>query len=173
MVSDLKNIRVLILDVDGVLTEGQIIYNDSGEELKIFNVQDGLGIRMLMEAGIDVWIVTGRKSNALSCRCQNLGIENLLDGVKNKVNALTQIKEKTNIHPDQMAFIGDDLPDIPLMKRVGVPIAVSNACETVVDFAIFVTQNKGGKGAVREVCETILKEQGLWDEMLKKWIQES
>lgn len=165
----LKHIKVLLLDVDGVLTDGRIIYDDRGVEIKEFNVKDGLGIRMLMSAGIPVGIVTGRSCPALQHRCRNLGIDLVLDGVRNKAEVLEGILHSLSAVPDDIAFMGDDLPDLPLMRRVGLSIAVSDAHPLVAAQAHMVTAAEGGKGAVREVCETILKARGLWETALERF----
>jgi len=158
----------MLLDVDGVLTSGEIIYNDSGEQIKIFSVKDGLGIRLLKEAGIQVGIITGRKGKALQHRCNNLGIELIFDGIRDKSEALERISTQTGISLEAMAFVGDDLPDLPAMNRVGLSIAVGDAAEAVRKAAHITTKAPGGKGAVREVCETILKTQGRWDELIQR-----
>ena len=164
----LKQIDLILLDVDGVLTTGQVIYDDSGRETKVFNVRDGLGIRMLKEAGIQVGIVTGRRSMALVHRCRNLGIDLLKDGVRDKAAALAGILEETGIDATATAFVGDDLPDLPIMRRVGVPIAVGDAHEQVKKIAVWTTRAEGGCGAVREVSERILKERGVWKTLLDR-----
>lgn len=169
--SKLKAINLLLLDVDGVLTDGTIIYNDDGTETKVFSVKDGFGLRMLMDSGVITGIVTGRSSNALNHRCKNLGIHYLFDGVSDKKSILDDIIEKTGVTTDQMAFVGDDLPDIPLMKRVGFPIAVADAHELVRENAVMVTRNKGGQGAVRELCETILKAKNKWDNIANGFLK--
>jgi 3-deoxy-D-manno-octulosonate 8-phosphate phosphatase (KDO 8-P phosphatase) len=166
--AQLKQIRLLLLDVDGVMTAGEIIYSDSGEQFKIFNVKDGLGIRLLKEAGIDVGIVTGRTGKALHHRCHNLGIDLIFDGVRNKADALHAITERTGIAVEAMAFIGDDLPDLMIMKRVGLAVAVADAHETIRKTAHLTTHAPGGRGAVREVCEAVLKAQGIWEELTAK-----
>lgn len=170
MVSDpLGNIEVLLLDVDGVLTEGTVTYNDDGIEYKQFNVRDGLGIRMLMHFGIPVGIVTGRCSKALVHRCNNLGIELLFDGIQNKADVLEAIVSRTGSSPDTMAFMGDDLVDLPLMRKIGVPIAVSDAHPVVCAAATLITTARGGNGAVREICEAILKAKALWNQVLRSF----
>ncbi len=170
MDKSLKTTRLLLLDVDGVLTDGTITYTDSGEQIKSFSSKDGLGIRLLMEASIMVGIVTGRASNALLHRCQNLGIDLVFDGVKDKAKALDTIVLKTGIPPDHIAFMGDDLIDLPAMLKVGVAITVPNAPAEVRDRAHIITRSQGGKGAVREICETILKAQGLWEKALAPFL---
>ncbi|OEU63266.1 MAG: phenylphosphate carboxylase subunit delta [Desulfobacterales bacterium PC51MH44] len=168
-IKTLKGIKLLILDVDGVLTDGGIIYNDNGMETKVFNVKDGLGIRLLMEAGINLCIVTGRSSNALYNRCKNLGITHIFDGIRDKAAILDHILDQTGVSAAEVAFIGDDLPDLALMKMVGLSIAVADAHKTVLENADMVTSAKGGNGAVREACEAILKAQGLWENILERF----
>jgi 3-deoxy-D-manno-octulosonate 8-phosphate phosphatase (KDO 8-P phosphatase) len=166
----LKRIKLLLLDVDGVLTRGDIIYNHNGLETKFFNVKDGLGLRLVTDAGIKVGIVTGRSSKALKHRCNDLGIEYVFEGIKDKAALLTRISEKTGITVERTAYVGDDLPDLPIMNRVGISIAVADACDVVRKNAAMVTRAKGGQGAVREVCEAILKAQGLWEKTLNRFI---
>jgi 3-deoxy-D-manno-octulosonate 8-phosphate phosphatase (KDO 8-P phosphatase) len=170
LLNKLKNIKLVILDVDGVLTDGGIIYNDNGMETKIFNVKDGLGIRLLMKAGINLCIATGRRSNALYHRCKNLGIEHIFDGLADKAASLDLILDRTGVSAEQVAFMGDDLPDLALMKKVGLSIAVADAHKTVLKNADMVTLAKGGNGAVREACEAILKAQGLWENILERFL---
>lgn len=169
VLSKLKKIKLLLLDVDGVLTDGGIIYNDNGAETKVFNVKDGLGIRLLMKAGIHLGIVTGRRSNALYGRCQDLGISLIYDGVGNKIDVLDALLDQTGVSAEEVAFIGDDLPDLALMKMIGLSIAVGDAHKTILDNADMVTSSKGGHGAVREACEAILKAKGLWENILERF----
>lgn len=164
----LKQIEMVLLDVDGVLTAGEIIYADSGEQIKTFNVKDGIGIRLLKEAGIKVGIITGRKAEALRHRCRNLGIELLYEGIMDKAKALTEISQQTGVATDAMAYVGDDLPDLPVMKSVGLAVAVADAHDMVQACAHMVTQARGGKGAVREISEAILKAQNLWDNLIHR-----
>jgi len=163
----LKKIKLLLLDVDGVLTDGGIIYSDSGEQTKEFNSRDGLGIRLLMDNGIPVGIVTGRRSEALTHRCRNLGIDLLFDAVSDKAAVLKTISDRTGVDAAEMAFVGDDLVDLPLLKRVGVSIAVADAHESILGHVDVVTTACGGSGAVREICDAILKSQGLYDKAVK------
>jgi 3-deoxy-D-manno-octulosonate 8-phosphate phosphatase (KDO 8-P phosphatase) len=158
----LKQIKMVLLDVDGVLTTGDIIYSDSGEQIKIFNVKDGVGIRLLKEAGLKVGIITGRKGRALHHRCTNLGIDLIFDGVRHKDQVLDTVTDRTGISKEAMAYVGDDLPDLPIMKRVGLAVAVADAHEILRQQAHIITRAPGGKGAVREISEAILKAQGLW-----------
>ncbi len=165
----LEKIALLLTDVDGVLTRGEVVYTDAGAEIKRFNVKDGLGIRLLLENGIKTGVVTGRTSQALRHRCKDLGIALVFDGVKHKERVLDTIVSETEIPADRIAFVGDDLPDIPLMKRVGFAIAVADAHETVKAHADLVTTRNGGDGAVREVCEAILKAKGMWTKIIASW----
>ncbi|MFZ1986600.1 MAG: HAD-IIIA family hydrolase [Desulfatitalea sp.] len=164
----LKQVQMVLLDVDGVLTAGEIIYGDSGEQFKVFNVRDGLGIRMLKAADIQVGIVTGRGGSALRHRCTNLGLDLVFEGVRDKAQALAQANAATGIAAEATAFIGDDLLDLSIMKRVGLAVAVADAHAMVRAIAHLTTQAAGGRGAVREVCEAILNAQGRWDAILQK-----
>ena len=170
MKSKLANIELLLLDVDGVLTDGNITYSDSGEQIKSFNSKDGLGLRLLMDSGIGVGIITGRKSKALEYRCKNLGITLLFDGIKDKLKALDKITSQTGIAYKNIAFAGDDLIDLPVMQRVGVSFCVSDASLDVKNHSDIITNQKGGQAAVREICETILKAKGLWDNILNIYL---
>ena len=165
----LKHTQLLLLDVDGVLTDGSIIYNDEGSETKIFNARDGFGLKLVMSAGIEVGLVTGRSSKALRHRCDNLGIRYLFDGIADKAIILEKIAAQTGVGPDNAAFVGDDLPDLPIMKSAGLSIAVADAHEIVRQRADWTTQARGGHGAVREVCEALLKAQGLWDQIVTRY----
>lgn len=162
----LNNIQLLLLDVDGVLTDGRIIYDDAGSQIKEFNVRDGLGIRLVLAAGIKVGIVTGRQSNALHHRCRDLGIQHIYEDVSQKGRLLDRIIEQTAVGADRAAFVGDDIPDLGLMRRVGLSIAVADAHELVKKHADWITSAAGGRGAVREVCEALLKAKGLWEKMV-------
>ena len=165
----LKCIQLLLLDVDGVLTDGTIIYCHDGGETKIFNVKDGLGLKLAMEAGIKVGIVSGRKSPALDHRCRDLGIRYSFVGIRDKARILEKIAEQTGVAPDHTAYMGDDLPDLSLMRRVGLSIAVADAHKTVLEDANWTTSAAGGKGAVREVCEALLKAQGKWEKLIDQF----
>ena len=166
----LANIKLLLLDVDGVLTDGKITYTDNGEEIKSFNSKDGLGLRLLMDSGIKIGIITGRKSEALTHRCKNLGIDLLFDGITDKVKALNVILDKTKTNAKETAFAGDDLPDLPVMKLVGLSICPADAPPYIQEHADIVTRQKGGQGAIREVCDEILKAQNKWDTIIDKYL---
>lgn len=167
--SKLAHIKLLLLDVDGVLTDGSIYYDDKGEEIKAFNSKDGLGLRLLMKAGVQVGIVTGRKSKALQHRCENLGIDLLFENIQDKASVLNQITTRSGVGPQETAFVGDDLLDLSLFGKVCVAIAVADAHPCVLEKADMVTAAKGGAGAVREVCDAILREKGLWDEIVAQY----
>ena len=170
METKLARIKLLLLDVDGVLTNGQITYSDAGEQIKSFSVKDGLGLRLLMDAGIQVGIVTGRTSQALLHRCKNLGIDLIFDGIKDKAQAFKAIVDKTGILAEQIAFAGDDLIDLPAMTRCGVAFSVPGAPMEVKTRAHIVTKAQGGDGAVREICEAILKSRGDWEKILNGFL---
>ena len=166
----LAAIDLLIMDVDGVLTQGEVIYQDDRSQIKMFSVKDGLGLRLLMDAGIKTAIVTGRSAGALEARVANLGIPFLFHGVSDKAAALLEVVEQSGIPAERMAFIGDDLPDLPIMKRVGFSIAVADAAPEVKERVDMITHLPGGKGAVRETCEAILKAKGLWEIAIETYL---
>ena len=163
---NLKDINLLLLDVDGVLTTGNIVYNEGDGEIKIFNVKDGLGLKLIMKIGIKVGIVTGRTSKALDRRCRELGIRFLYDGVLQKARLLDRIVTETGVGAGETAFMGDDIPDLSLMRSVGLSIAVADAHEVVRQHSDWVTTAPGGRGAVREVCDAMLKVRGAWDQTI-------
>jgi len=166
----LKHIKLLLLDVDGVLTDGTIIYNDQKVETKSFNVKDGLGIKLLMNAGIQVCIVTGRGSEALRHRCRDMGVAHAFENVKDKAEIFSHIVKLTGVSRENTAFVGDDLPDLPLMKKVAISFTVADAHETLRERADVVTMAKGGRGAVREICEILLKAGGHWGKAVEPFL---
>jgi 3-deoxy-D-manno-octulosonate 8-phosphate phosphatase (KDO 8-P phosphatase) len=159
-----KDVRLVILDVDGVLTDGRIIYDDSGRELKCFDVKDGHGIRLLMRAGVEVGIISGRESSAVGYRAKDLGISILYQKVYDKIAVYDVIRDKKELTDRHVCYIGDDLLDMPLMRRVGFSVAVADGSKDIKSIADYITIKSGGNGAVREVCELILKAQDKWDE---------
>jgi 3-deoxy-D-manno-octulosonate 8-phosphate phosphatase (KDO 8-P phosphatase) len=161
-------IQLLLLDVDGVLTDGRIPYDDQGLQTQVYHVRDGLGIRLLQAAGIEVGLITGRATRALHHRCRDLGIELILDGISDKADALAKVLAEKNLPREAVAFVGDDLPDLPLAGRVGLFIAVADAHALVRRRAAWVTKAQGGKGAVREVAEALLNAQGHWSRILSE-----
>lgn len=165
----LKPIKLLILDVDGVLTDGKIIYTDSGEEIKGFNVQDGHGLKLLMRAGIGVALLTGRKSKAIVHRARDLGIKLLYQKATDKASVYGKILARTRLPDKNVAFVGDDLVDIPVLKKVGFSAAVPGAVPEVKEIVDYVTSKAGGEGAVREICELVLKAQNKWKKVTEKY----
>lgn len=162
----LAAVRLVLLDVDGVLTEGRVVYADSGEEIKSFSVRDGYGIRLMLDAGIGVGIITGRRAPALHHRCRDLGIEMIYEGARRKAPLLAKIMAETGLAAEAIAFVGDDLPDLPVMIRVGCAVAVADAHPELRQRADMVTKARGGRGAVRELAEALLEAQGKWDGVL-------
>ncbi|HCH51654.1 MAG TPA: 3-deoxy-manno-octulosonate-8-phosphatase KdsC [Proteus sp.] len=159
-----EKVQLLICDVDGVMSDGLIYMGNNGEELKAFNVRDGYGIRCLLTSGIEVAIITGRQSKLLEDRAKTLGITYLYQGQHNKLLAYQQLLDTLNLKPEQTAYIGDDLIDLPVMEKVGLSVAVADAHPLLIPRANYVTRIAGGRGAVREMCDLILLAQGRLDE---------
>jgi 3-deoxy-D-manno-octulosonate 8-phosphate phosphatase (KDO 8-P phosphatase) len=155
-----RHIRVAAFDVDGVLTDGGLYYTDSGEELKRFNVRDGHGLKMLKDSGVTPAIITSRTSRCVTERARNLGIELLYQGVADKLVAFQELLARCGVEANACAYAGDDLVDLPVMKRCGLALTVPGAPAVVLQQAHFVTQARGGEGAAREMCELILHAQG-------------
>ena len=155
-------IKLLILDVDGVLTDGRITINEKGEEVKSFNVKDGLGLKILMSTGIEVVIITGRKSMVVKHRAKELGIDEVWQGIKDKRMLCKKIIGEKGLKKEEVCCIGDDLPDLAMFMEAGLRIAVADGVEEICEEADFVTKKNGGYGAVREACEWILKSKGVW-----------
>lgn len=166
----LSNLRLLLMDVDGVLTDGSIIYTSAGEEVKTFNVKDGAGVKYWTRAGHAAGIITGRSSVMVERRASELGIRHLEMGQKAKLPAFEKVLAAAGATPEQTIMIGDDLMDLPLLRRVGFGVAVADAVGDLKDAAHFVTEAKGGKGAVREVVELVLKAQGRWDTIMERYL---
>ena len=152
----LAGIRLVAFDVDGVFTDGRFYLSDDGVESKAFHTQDGFGIRQLLNAGIEVAVISGRQSGAVEQRMEELGVPHVVQGCRNKVAALDDLLAELRLTPEQCAFVGDDIPDLPLLKTVGFSIAVANAVPEVREQCDFTTTAAGGTGAVREVCELVL-----------------
>ena len=154
-----ENIKLLILDVDGVLSDGKVYFSNQGDELKSFNIKDGLGIKLLQKSGIQVAIITGRDSKIVAHRANELGIKLVFQGRSDKRATFNELLEQLNLNADQVAHMGDDLPDMPLMKMAGLGLCVSDAHQFVQQHADWVAQTKGGEGAVREVADWLLTAQ--------------
>ncbi len=163
-----KNIKLVILDVDGVMTDGHIIIDDNGVESRHFDIKDGMGVVVLMMSGVEVAIITSKKSVAVRHRAEELKIKRFYEGIKKKTEPYEEMLKDMGITDDQVCYVGDDLVDLSMMKRVGLPVAVADAVQDVKDRAEYVTQARGGRGAVREVAELILKTQGKWEAILAK-----
>jgi len=161
-----RRIRVAVFDVDGVLTDGRLWFDDEGRELKAFHVHDGLGMKLLMRHGIQVAVITARRSAALTARLRELGIEHDWQGCESKTGSLEELLDRLGLEPAQAAFTGDELPDLPAMARVGLAVAVANARPEVLERAHWRTRLSGGEGAAREVCDLLLSAQGKMDEIL-------
>lgn len=156
-------VRLMIFDVDGVLTDGRVIYLDNGIEIKEFDAQDGHGIKLLQRAGLEAALISGRACAAVEHRAAGLGITRVYQGMKMKVEAYEKILADTGLKEEETAYMGDDLIDIPVMRRAGFSVAVPNAVPHVFPYAHYITKASGGHGAAREVCEMILQVQGLWN----------
>lgn len=150
-------VRLLVLDVDGVLTDGRLYYGPRGEALKVFHVRDGLGVKLLAAAGVTVAVISGRRSSMTARRCRELGVRHLLQGVADKVAAFQRLREQLGVSPAVCACVGDDVPDVPLMREVGLSFAVADAHPRARSAAHVVTRLPGGSGAVREVCDYLLE----------------
>lgn len=158
-----RRIKLLVLDVDGVLTDGKLYFSNSGDEVKAFSTLDGHGIKMLQSNGVKVALVTGRQSQIVAQRAENLGIDMLFQNREDKLKALDIILEELGIGYEDTAYIGDDLPDLPCIRRVALGVAVPNAHPLVKEHALCVTSSSGGQGAVREVCDWILQAQDKFE----------
>ena len=162
-------VKLLILDVDGVMTDGKIVYTDSGEELKFFDSRDGHGIKMLMRTGVAVAIITGRISKAVEHRAAHLGIDMVYQKALNKIEAYEEIAALKSLADKEICAMGDDLPDIPVLLRAGLAVAVPGAVDEVRLSAHYTTRRAGGDGAVREMCDLIMKAQGSWQTVTSRY----
>ncbi|MFH0783814.1 MAG: HAD hydrolase family protein [Pseudomonadota bacterium] len=165
-----KDIRLLLLDVDGVLTNGSLLYTGSSEESKAFNTQDGFGLRLLQDAGIDVGIITARKSEVVARRAIELKIRFIYQGAPNKSEAFKDILKVSGLRPFEIAYMGDDWLDLVLLQQVGLAIVPANGVREVKEMAHFITERMGGEGAVREACDLILDAKNLTAELLQKYL---
>lgn len=172
MVSGLAKIKLLLLDVDGVMTDGRITYDNVGGETKSFDVKDGHGLKLLQRAGIKIGIITGRQSAVVARRAEELGIELVYQGAKDKLVPFNEILKKLALSPEEVAYVGDDVVDLPVMRRVGFAATVADAVEEVKPFAALVTARKGGRGAVREICDFLLKNSGRWAAVTDRYFKD-
>ena len=171
IISQLEHIKVVALDVDGVLTDGLIHLDQKGREIKTFHALDGLGIVLAKSAGLKVVFISARESMALALRAHELGIDALYQNRPEKRAALEELLIEFGVRSEEVCYVGDDLIDIPILKRVGFPVAVQNAVKEVKDCCVYITQREGGKGAVREVIEKIMKSQGTWKKVIERYVQ--
>jgi len=170
LVKKIKNIRLLILDVDGVLTNGKIILDDQGKEIKVFNVKDGFAIVFARQMGLKTAIISARAAKAVTARAKDLKIDKVYQNALPKIKAYLRCLKELKVKSHQTCFVGDDLPDLAVLEKVGFSVAVSNAVEDVKQRVDYVTRSKGGEGAVREIVELILKEQGKWKKNLEQFL---
>jgi len=162
-------IRLLLLDCDGVLTDGGVTWTEDGVEQKTFNIRDGLGIRLWQRAGGRVGIVTGRSSRVVDWRARELGIDFIRQGVGDKLAVVAELLASCNLDWSAAAYVGDDLPDLPVVRRVGLGVAVADACPELRQAAAVVTTLPGGRGAVRELVELLLRARGVWEELIASY----
>lgn len=158
-----RRIKLLIFDVDGVLTDGSLFYGDDGQEYKAFNSRDGHGIKMLRASGVDSAIITGRTSNVVQHRARNLGIGKIYQGAEDKLSVYERLLVETGLSPEETGYMGDDVVDLPVLRRCGFAVSVPGAPELVASQVHYVTRTPAGHGAAREVCELIMQAQGTWE----------
>ncbi len=170
MRNNAKAVKLMIFDVDGVMTDGGLYYTESGEELKAFNTLDGLGLKMLQASGVKLAIITGRTSKLVEHRARNLGLDYLYQGAHNKLEVFQQLLQEAGVQPEQCGYMGDDVVDLPVMRRVAFSVAVPDAPQIVRQHADYVTVARGGFGAVREACELVMREQGTLDAALAPYL---
>ena len=171
MATDFAKIKLLLLDVDGVMTDGRIIYDNDGGETKAFDVKDGHGLKLVQRAGIKVGIITGRQSQVVARRAAELGIDLVYQGVKDKKVPFKEILEKLALAPEEVAYVGDDIVDLPVMLKVGFAATVADAVDDVKPYAHMVAKRCGGRGAVREICDFLLKESGRWNDVTSHYFE--
>ena len=163
-------IRLVVFDVDGVLTDGSLYLGDDGQEYKAFNSKDGLGMKLLQSTGVEIGIITARTSRVVALRMESLGIRHLYQGRQDKLPAFEELLEKLDLTPEQAAYVGDDLLDLPIMSRVGLAVTVADAHREVAARAHWQTTTRGGRGAAREVCELLMQAQGTWQGVLGRFV---
>jgi 3-deoxy-D-manno-octulosonate 8-phosphate phosphatase (KDO 8-P phosphatase) len=164
-------VKLAVFDVDGVLTDGRLILGDDGQEYKAFHSRDGHGLRMLQDSGINVAIITGRTSQVVAKRARELGIEHVYQGRRNKLPALEELLDLLQLQNDAVAYVGDDVVDLPVMRRVGLAVAVGDAHDYAKRYAHWVTTAHGGRGAAREVCELLMQAHGTLEARLRAYVE--
>jgi 3-deoxy-D-manno-octulosonate 8-phosphate phosphatase (KDO 8-P phosphatase) len=165
-----RQIELVIFDIDGVFTDGGLYRSDDGQESKRFHAMDGLGLRMLADAGITLAVITGRTSNVVEHRCAELQIEHLYQGQKDKLNAFENLCTQLQLAPEKVAYMGDDIIDMPPMRRAGLALTVPDACEEIARMAHWTSHRRGGNGAVRDACEFILKSKDLYQQAIARYL---
>lgn len=171
LIEKVSRVRLLLLDVDGVLTDGRMFFGHWPSAVTAFNSLDGQGLKMLRRAGVEAGIITGRESDGVSQRARMLGISILHQGIGDKLKPYELVKRQTGATDSEIAYMGDDLPDLPLLRRAGVAIAPPNACKEVLQQVDYVTAHPGGQGAVRDAVELILKSQGKWQDAVATYYE--
>lgn len=166
-----RAVRLIVFDVDGIMTDGRLIIGDDGQEYKSFNSQDGLGMKMLKASGVDMAIITGRTSNVVTKRAESTGVSHFFQGVEDKLEAFLQLMRKAGLDSSQCAFMGDDLVDLPAMRASGLAVTVPGAPELVRQHAHYITSKEGGRGAVREVAEFIMQAQGTLEAQVAPYLK--
>ncbi|MFD2111509.1 3-deoxy-manno-octulosonate-8-phosphatase KdsC [Thiorhodococcus fuscus] len=164
-----SRIRLVIFDVDGVLTDGSLYLGDDGLEYKAFNSRDGHGMVMLQQSGVRLAVITGRTSNVVQMRMESLGVSDVFQGYREKLPAYEELKQRLELPDETIAYVGDDVVDLPVMRRVGLAVAVADAQPQVRDLAHWCTVAPGGRGAAREVCEMIMDAQGTFEQMMSRY----
>ena len=164
-------IKLVVFDVDGVLTDGSLYLGDDGQEYKAFNSKDGLGMKMLQASGIDIGIITARTSDVVRIRMESLGIRHVYQGRQQKLPALQELKQKLQLSDEQIAYVGDDVVDLPIMRRVGLAITVQDAHKMAIKHAHWQTRAAGGRAAAREVCELLMEAQGTLQQALDPFLR--
>lgn len=173
LVKRLKNIKLLILDVDGVMTDGGLTIGDDGLEYKTFHAHDGLGMKLLKATGVSLAIITGRTSNVVKQRAESTGVAHFYQGAEDKLEAFRDLMQSSGLRAEQCAFMGDDVVDLPPMLQCGLAIAVPDSPRLLLDRAHYVTRKAGGRGAVREVCELIMQAQGTFDAQMAQFLTQA
>ncbi|MDI1298330.1 HAD family hydrolase [Methylotenera sp.] len=168
-----KNIKLLVLDVDGVMTNGGLTIGDDGQEYKTFHAHDGLGMKLLKASGVEMAIITGRTSNVVKKRAESTGVAHFYQGAEDKLAAFNDLVSKSGLQANQCAFMGDDVVDLPPMLKCGLALAVPDSPALVLKYAHYVTAKSGGQGAVREVCELIMQAQGTFDAQMAQFLTQA
>jgi len=172
IIERLKKVKMVIFDSDGVLTDGRLIYDDKGSEMVVFDVKDGFGVRALVESGLIVAVISGRASEIVRRRAELLGVKEIYTGVKEKRNPYRELLKKYRLEADEVVYVADDVYDLPLMKEVGISVAVADGAADTIEEADYVTKKNGGRGAVREIAEMVLRAKGLWQKVVDKLFDE-